>query len=80
MLVTKYKLDIKPKQIIEHAMKYGSYSERFTARKEAVSLINSLMGYCSRNDLNGVFKTELITAINKYDQVIFIATLYREYE
>mgnify|MGYP005610857369 FL=1 len=50
-----YKLNISGKQAIEHAFKYGVYSERLESRKDAVSRINNFMGYCSRNGLNGVF-------------------------
>lgn len=72
-----YKLNVSGKQAIDHAMKYGVYCERLDSRKEAVSRINNFMGYCSRNGLNGVFKTELCTAINSKDEVVFFATLYK---
>lgn len=72
-----YKLNMSGKQAIEHAFKYGVYCERLQNRKEAVSRINNFMGYCSRNNLTGVFKTELCTAINSKDEVVFFATLYK---
>ena len=72
-----YKLNISGKQAIDHAFKYGIYSERLESRKDAVSRINNFMGYCSRNGLTGVFKTELCTAINSKDEVVFFATLYK---
>ena len=75
--ISIYVQDLKPVEAIKHAFKYGSITERFTTRKQAISRVNSFMGYCSRNDLNGTFKTELVTAINSKDEIVFYATLYK---
>ena len=74
-----YKLNISGKQAIEHAFKYGIYSERLESRKDAVSRINNFMGYCSRNGLNGVFKTNfvqpLIQKMKLYSLLHYIKSL-----
>ena len=70
-----YSVRLTTRTIIEHVQLYGCFSKVFKDKQTAITFINKVTSHCCRNNLNGFLKTELITAVNNSDEVIFISSL-----
>ena len=73
-----YSIKLSTKRIIEHVNLHGCFSKVFKDKQTAITFINTVTSHCCRNNLNGFLKTELITAINNSDEVIFISSLTKQ--
>lgn len=71
-----YALNIPIKHGIDQARLYGMFTQRFSRKKDAISRINSWMSCATRNEMKGIFKTELITAVH-YDEIVYFATIIK---
>ena len=70
-----YSVRLTTRAVIEHVQLYGCFSKVFKDKQTAITFINKVTSHCCRNNLNGFLKTELITAVNNSDEVIFISSL-----
>ena len=70
-----YSIKLATKTVIELVNLYGCFSKVFKDKQTAITFINTVTSHCCRNNLNGFLKTELITAVNNSDEVIFISSL-----